>query len=688
MPPSPPRAPLPLLLFAVLGALLSFTLEPLVGRLVVPYYGGAVHVWTVCMMVFQGLLLAGYAWAHLVAHRIGAWHLGALVLAVVWLPIGFSGNAATDAPMFDLVTRLLVTIAVPFWVLTTTSVVAQTWLARSGSQAAQNPYPLYAASNVGSLGGLLAYPFLVEPLLGLTAQRWVWSLAYLAYLAVAVWSWRLVSASGVEAPTAPQDPSAAPTARQFLGWIVFSAGPSALLLAVTNLVGTEVGSFPLVWVVPLALYLATFIWAFRGDGLSDGWIASWPDALLFTALFCCLPTQLWMLPLLYLTMTWTALVFHGALYRMRPHPRWLTTFYLALSLGGWLGGLAVSLGGPLLLSNLWEGPLTTAVLAVAGLAYLGIRERTFWSEAPLWLGGPRLAGRLVAVTFLVVAAVSANNENTLHRQRNFYGVFRVVEQETPEGRTVRLLAHGQTLHGAQYLDAPDVPLTYYHRGGPLHEALELTPAPRRAAVVGLGTGAIAELMQPSDEIVFYEIDPDNETLARRWFTYLDNSPAQVSVRVGDARLVMEHEADQVDYDVLMVDAFSGDGIPLSLLTYEGFQVWAGRVRDDGLLVFHLSNRFYDLRAIVGRVGSELGWSGVWVQRRAPNNDQHDPMNTPALVVTFARDPARLDGLRATGWQPLPADRADLWTDEWSTVLIPLWHSVSPRVEPAPSAQDG
>jgi hypothetical protein len=636
---------------AALGALLSFTLEPLVGRLVAPSFGGAVHVWAVCLMVFQGTLLLAYAWAHLVAPRIGAGHLLALALAALWLPIGFSATPAPDAPLATLVLRLVVTVVVPFWALSTTAVVVQSWLAASALAGARDPYPLYGASNLGSLVGLVAYPTVVEPLFGLQTQRLLWSCGYLGYLVVVATTWLVLRPRPVSTALARVP------LRAVVSWTLLAAGPSALLLAVTNIVANEIGSFPLVWTVPLALYLGSFVVTFRA-GQAGGWARTWwPHGLLvlfpFTVEQVVAP---WSVVVLYGAFFFVCLLFHGALYRLRPEPRRLTAFYLAVAGGGWLGGLAVSLGAPALLDGPWDGPLVVAAMALVGRVVLG---------DPFELFSPP---KVFAVVGLPIVVFIGMQQPYVARYRSFYGLYSIEERPIAGVEPHRRIVHGTTVHGIQYLDEErDLPLAYHHRGGPLHEAWELRRG-GRMAVLGLGAGAMAAWTRPGETLVFYEIDPANEPIARRWFTYLERAAGRVEVRVGDARLLMQTEADRRPYDVLLVDAFAGDSIPMHLATVEAFEVWTSRLTDEGLLILNLSSRYTDLRPILDRIAAEAGWACLTRFGVADPREFADPLATPTAALACAADDDRLAVLRGRGWDELDSAAAPLWTDDWNPVL--------------------
>lgn len=658
-----------LTVMVLLGSLLSFGMEPLVGRLVVPFYGGAVHVWLTCMMVFQGLLLLGYGYAHLVAPRLGRWHVLVLLLPLLQWPLDFVSPYAPEAPIGALVLALLQTIGLPFVALTTTSVVAQSWWSRSDLAERGEPFWLYAASNVGSLIALLAYPLLVEPLVGLSVQKGAWSALYLLYVLVAgVVGFRLRPRSGPGASLRLDgaDPVGA--------WLLLAAAPSALLLGTTNHIAQEVGSFPLVWVLPMALYLGSFIPAFRERvGTSVRLARSWILLLVLQAvLFAAFKgPAVWLILLASLVpYTLLCVACHRLLYELRPAPERLTTFYLWMSVGGFLGGTAVTLGAPLLLDAAYEPTLAIGAvgLALAVGARRGGLDWRPWGED----GGRGLRFGAYVTLGLLVALLDRSgvlHNEVLERHRSFYGIYRIEAAEQTEGMPAqRRMVYGGTVHGVE--DHTGRAGAYYHPGSPLADVVQARPdGPARVGVIGLGTGAMAGMIDADDTLVFYEIHRDMEPLVRRWFGFLDGSPGEVSVVVGDARLKLQEEVDQPAYDVLVVDAFAGDGIPVHLVTTEAWEVFTARVAPDGLLAMHISNRYYDLRPVLALLARRVGMQGRFLQ--TPPERARYLTDFPSQVVVFARHEDRLAPFDAAGWEPIEAGQdlsGTVWTDDWSGLL--------------------
>jgi SAM-dependent methyltransferase len=663
--------------FVFLGACLMFGVEPLIGRLLLPYFGGAAHVWLTCMVLFQGLLLAGYAWAHGLAARLGAWHLALFAVPVLVLPLDLVAEPSADAPLLSITLAVLRAIGLPFLAMSTVSVVAQLWWARSPLGETSQPYPLYAASNAGSLVALLAYPLLVEPNLGLTAQRWAWTAGYLVLVALSVASYLALKPRRGSQPVAPEaDRGPQPTWGDRAWWLTLSAVPSAFLLATTNVIAGEVGSFPLVWVVPLALYLGSFMVVFRDRGGVPRWIgAVWPELLALSAVvFMFGVSHLALVVLHALALLLVAVLLHGELYERRPAPARLTSFYLWMSVGGFVGGSLVTFGAPYMFPGNWEYPLLLVAIVVVVGVLRGRRVLQAFQASTLPLVATRLTVLMGAAAVVGVGAWSFAQIafRDLAQYRTFYGVFRVRDMEDDRsGKSVRYILHGATLHGSQVLDDElrMVPSEYYHPSQCIAEAFEQVPSPRRIGIVGLGAGALSGFSRTGDQVDFYEIDPKNEEIARRWFTWLDQSPGKLRVIVGDGRLELATRTETYDY--LQMDAFSGDGIPVHLINREALQVYGQRLAPDGLLMLHVSNRYYDLRPVVKSTSALDGWSGAFAGPRPAQV----PLSRPATCVVLARDPARLQGLVDKGWTRFGADDGlpDLtpWTDDYVNMLDPL-----------------
>ncbi|MGE0712426.1 MAG: fused MFS/spermidine synthase [Planctomycetota bacterium] len=701
-------------LFVLLGALLLFGMEPLVGRLLLPACGGGFHVWAACLMFFQGALFLGYLYCHLLAGRLGRGHLLLVLLPLLFLPIGarLSGiDPDPGAPTASILGALCRWVAAPFVLLSTTGVIAQRWLAESDLPERENPYPLYAASNAGSFLSLLAYPLLIEPVLGLAAQRWLWSAGFLLYVGLALWTGlgaarRAPWVSGASAPDdaagAKDGPSEGAGADRpdrirpaaVLTWLLLSAAPSACLMAVTNVIAMDLGSLPLVWVVPLALYLLSFVLTFSGQERYPLLLRrTWPLALAFGLAVWVLGEALtWKAGLVHLAvLSAVCWVGHAELYRARPAPRALTAFYLCVSLGGWLGGVFVALLAPRLFSGLTEYPVALGALALT-LAAVKRRDLRDYLRTgnPLWIGTSA-----VVVTLCLGAAAwplvlpPAGRRPLVFRDE--YGIYRIGEGPARDPlepdklvlgedglpARVRAITHGTILHGKERLDPAwqGRPIGYFHANSPLGEALRVRRRPLRAAIVGLGAGALVGNLRAGDEVTYYELDPLVERLARDHFHYLERTPARVlPVVLGDARLELQR-APAAAYDLILVDAFSSDAIPVHLLTREAFALYLEKLAPGGWLVLHISSRYYDLRPVVRATAGSLDPPLAGCLADKTRGGALAPFEDPSTAYVLARDPQDLAPLRALGWQDAAsAQLAELrpWSDDYANVLGALW----------------
>jgi hypothetical protein len=679
-----------------LGAMLLFGMEPLVGRILVPFFGGAAHVWLTSLMFFQAMLLVGYLYAHLCAQRLGRWHLLLLLLPLISLPLGATATPTPETPLFTLLAVLVVNFSLPFAVLSTTAVVAQSWLAFSPAGKRYNPYPLYAASNAGSLLALFGYAFLAEPLLGVRAQSAIWTGGYFIYAALVVAAWFTLR-PGKE-PTVPlrekgpESPSEnRPTAKHYARWLILSALPSAFLLTVTNFIALEVGSFPMVWVAPLALYLGSFVITFRSNGGVPKLLSAlWPEVLILGLMLYLLPLNwgIWVLAIIgpLVLILAVCLVAHGELYEGRPPTRFLTNYYLTMAVGGFLGGAAVSLVAPRVFPGLYEYPI---LLVAMGIVFWWCRRTSFLSSFGSW--SPVLQKARAVATglilgllgILVVGQFQHAQRLCKFRHRNFYGMYRVMDQppSASDSAGIRKLVHGKTVHGAQLLarEQRHLPGAYYYRGGAIGDVYKTTPSPRGIAVIGLGAGTMSTYARANDVLTYFEIDPDNEKIARSWFTFLDDSEGRVSVVPGDGRLSMNEAATDLVFDIITIDAFTGDGIPTHLLTLEAMKVYLSRLAPDGVILFHISNRYYDLRPVMKAIAAQLNLAGVMNIR---DKTKVGPLEISPQCVVLARNPERLQPLIDRNWVALGKDdglsEAAFWTDDYINILAPLWAKLRPQ----------
>ncbi len=658
-----------------LSSLLLFLVQPLIARLILPWFGGTAAVWTTCLLFFQTGLLAGYAYAHaanakLAPRTLAIAHTALLAAAVATLPIA-PGEAwkpsGAEEPISAILLLLLATVGLPYVLLSATSPLVQAWFARA--RPGENPYRLFALSNLASLLALAGYPLAIEPWLGgrLQVEAWSWLFAAFA-LGCAALAW--LGARGAHrapAAAAPAQNGPAPAGGSILLWLALSATGSALLLAVTNHVTQNVASVPLLWLAPLTLYLLTFILAFEGRDWHRAryfWVAllAWLAAMAWLVADAERQFELALQLGVYLSGLFVACLFcHGELYSARPHASRLTAYYLTLSAGGALGGLLVAVLAPLAFDAYYE--LGIALVALAFLAAMRL--------APL---GRVAYGASLAVLMGVAGCAVYDGlrlqRNVLVSERNFYGAVRVKEYGEPGSEQhLRRLVHGVIMHGEQYLHEGRrrAATTYYQASSGIGAALASRSGREgvRVGVAGLGAGTLAVYGRKGDVYRFYEINPKVVELARTRFTFLADSAARIEHVLGDARLSLEREPPQ-GFDVLAVDAFSSDSIPVHLITREALGLYLRHVRPDGIVAFHVSNRFLRLAPVVGRLARELGAHAVHVSDSGTDED-----DTQTDWVLVSRDPAALaaEAIEAVSPEP-PEEQAGwrTWTDDYSNLV--------------------
>ena len=673
--------------FVFLGAYLLFTMEPLVARMVLPLYGGSFHVWSTTLTFFQGILFIGYLYCHFVAKRLGGWHLVLVATPLAWLPlanwIGLAPPGDSD-PAWSLLFQLTLHIALPFGILATTSVIAQSWFTRSDTSGS-SPYPLYASSNSGSLLALLAYITLFEPLFGLSVQRSLWYVAYLVYVVLAWRCWQMTTSNPEKVDSAIR-PSSNIDGSTLVNWLLLSALPSAFMLAVSNVITLELGSVPLVWVLPLVIYLLSYVFTFgQRQWISPSLLhAFWPAAVV-CGLFVDIG-NLWIFAAHLVALFALAMVGHSELHRLRPPPDQLTVFYLAIAFGGWMGSMAVSLVAPILFNSLAEYPIIAGVFA---LTILNLRKGDLLDALrrhPILSSlGASLA---IALPFLIKTDDLGKVEKVIYEHRNYYGIYQVVNQPLSQEQNPdlseeerydlgkRTLLHGSTVHGSQVLH-PTLrrnPTSYYHRAGPLWDVLGDAKKKRNVAVIGLGVGTCATYFQEGESLTFYELDPAIEDIARAGFTYLDDCPAEVKIVVGDARLQLEHAPDH-SYDIIMVDAFSSDAIPTHLLTREALSLYDKKLAPQGTLVFHISNRYYNLLGVIKSTSAEY-WEGL----AKMSKKDLEAFQSDAIYCLLHRKSDDVSALRGAGWRSLEVypEECAPWSDDYINTLVPLYIGLRPQ----------
>ncbi|PEQ12110.1 hypothetical protein B2G71_13280 [Novosphingobium sp. PC22D] len=714
----------------LVGSFLLFLVQPMVARMALPRLGGAPNVWNSAMVVYQALLLAGYAYAHwlsrMAVRRQAALHLLVLLISATVLPIALYPLASPEAGWEVLWVPLLLVLTVGpvFFAVSAQAPLMQRWFA--ANPHAGEPWSLYAASNIGSFIGLIAYPLVAEPLLSLHAQSFAWSLGYallIVLVALAGWSSRRWRGRPDVPFVAEADSSGEPVGwRRVALWLALSAVPSGLMLSTTTHLTTDIFAMPLLWVIPLGLYLLSFVVAFaQRRGLAHALTFAAPAIVLFAGSFAMLSSNTGTLTIAAescLLLFAIAVALHTRLYDCRPDPAHLTLFYFVMSVGGALGGAFTALVAPVVFDWVWEHPLLVVMAALllpqpARLDWRGLDDmepamarialgsllllaafltwllldaavedgqviyRVFLTVVLTGVGLMLVPWRWAFVAVLVAMMVAQGGVRTIEtslagqRTRSYFGVYTV--REYPEHR-LRLLVHGTTLHGQQSTDpahSRDVG-SYYGPGSGAEIVLDAVPrfyGPRaRVGVVGLGTGTLACLAGPEARWTFFEIDRTVLEFSRNGtFTYLSQCTPRANVVIGDARLELEG-VKPGSFDVLVIDAFSSDAIPLHLVTQDAIEVYLRALAPDGILLLHISNRYIDLEPVVSAIARAEG-----VEARIRNNNPYDRLlQTPSSWIAVSRDASRLAALAAmredARWDRLapPADR--VWTDDHASIL--------------------
>jgi hypothetical protein len=738
----------PLILFSIsmfLSAALLFVVEPMVGKMTLPLLGGTAAVWNTCLVFFQAALLAGYLYAHaamrflerrvqIVVHLV----LVLLPLLIVGLlpphiPAGWEPPAESN-PVGWVLLLLVVVIGLPFFALSATTSIMQRWFADSGREDAQDPYFLYAASNAGSLLGLLAFPLVLERTLGLIALSHVWSAAYALFVAmtaacaVMTWRWRGRVAKAATAAVETQgkkDLIEHVSWSKRLRWIALAFIPSSLMLGVTTAMTTDVPAIPLFWVLPLAVYLVSFVLVFaKKPPISHAWMVKRLPFLILCGICPAISQGSFSLPvllLLYLSVLFgMAMVFHGEVARTRPAVGGLTEFYLCLSIGGVLGGIFNSLIAPVIFKTVLEMPLVLIfaaimrpiigidagkkkawdgrkdlllpialglcmVAVILGLAHTGIKpghvETTLiFGYSMLWclsFGGRRMRFALGMIAMWLASSLYAPFGRTLDTERSFFGVYRV--RNSPDGK-FRLFYHGAIAHGMQSLDPERSrePLAYFTRTGPagaFFQAAQREWPSGNLAVVGLGAGSMACYRLPGQTMTFYEIDPLVAKIAldTRYFTLLSQCAPQSKIILGDARLKLR-DAPEAGYNLIVLDAFNGDAIPMHLVTREALALYLRKLAPGGLIAFNVSSLYFNMAPTLGNLAADAHLIALRGSNTLVPQSELDAGKLASVWVVMARDPKDLAPLYATAhsafeWERLNAQpNARIWTDDYSNLL--------------------
>lgn len=678
-----------------LSAFLLFQAEPLVGKMILPWFGGVAAVWAVCLLFFQTTLLLGYLYAHVltewIARQAQGWlHAGLLAVSLLALPILPKDSwkpMGPAHPALHILWVLSVMVGLPFFLLSTTSPLLQAWLANTRKDS--GVYRFYALSNAGSLLGLLSYPTIVEPRWSTLRQAWGWSVAYVIFAAVCATI--AVAQRGKSVPPREDAEAAQVHWNTRALWVALPACSSALLLAVTNHISQNIAAVPFLWIIPLSLYMLSFILCFAGEhwhprmfflrllGLALGCMAYALSPSLHSM-------PLWVLASLFCTGFFVCCMFcHGELARLKPDPSQLTSFYFLSSLGSVAGAAFVAILAPRIFSGFYE-----LHVSLGGCALLAVMVHRLDPASPFQQANWKPARwilRAVAATLVIGLVFLARSESAYAKrtERNFYGVLRVSDEVAPNVVVLkgdeapsptndlrfRRLMNGTITHGLQFLTPArrNQPISYYgpKSGVGLAFAALALRHPLRAGVIGLGAGTIAAYGRAGDVFTFYEINPLVARIAQQDFTFLRDSKARIALELGDARLTLERQAPQ-EFDVLAVDAFSSDSIPVHLLTVEAFELYFRHLRRDGILAVHISNRYLYLEPVVAAAARKLDKDVVLIS--SPDDDSNEIYLARWALLGNRGSFPQLPGNEKEK-RPLTANaRVKLWTDSYSS-LFPI-----------------
>ncbi len=718
-----------------LSAFLLFQVQPLIAKFILPWFGGSAAVWSAALLFFQLLLLGGYFYAHLLIRylkpKMQLWlHGGLLAVSLLTLPIIPSARwkpHGVGDPTFDILVLLAAVIGLPYMLLSATSPLLQAWYVRVKKGGL--PYRLFALSNFGSFLALLSYPFVIEPRLALSFQAKIWSSAYVAFaMACLAAAWKSSWAEPLPPPESAEEPGAKPpTLGSKIFWIALAACASTLLLATTSHLTQDIAPIPLLWVVPLSIYLLSFVLCFESGRLYQRWIFM-PLLVGSLWLFTRGNTQFQsnedvihkLIPGLCGALFVCCMVCHGELALRKPHPRYLTQFYLMVSIGGALGGIFVALIAPRIFHDYTELPIAVAGCALLAAIALWEDESgvsaavcalapavALWNidvlPTRVWLHVLACAALAAVVGFMsrqttwrvtfMMAAVAGlagylgrlelNDENLYtFSVRNFYGLLRV--RDDPPDPTQhypgeRMLIYGTINHGTE-IKVPNsgrIPTSYFGLNSGINRAIRAKgeEGPIRIGVLGLGSGVTASLARAGDTLHYYEINPLIPQIANTAFSFYPSCPAQKEILMGDGRLTLERIPSE-KLDVLVMDAFSSDAIPMHLLTREAFQIYLRHLKPDGLLIFHISNRYLDLEPVVSSAAQDYGFSGVTVR----DDGDTETYYVPSAWMVLSRDPSIFNNayLQDFSVQPMRVEAGfRAWTDDYSNIVrittgLPHW----------------
>ena len=698
-----------------LSAFLMFQIELIIAKLFLPNYGGSYLVWGACIVFFQAVLLAGYIFAHSFLQRLGAaryikMHLWLLFIPILFFPLRdfhLSFSSVSIPLVLDIFWRLAVTIGPVFFVLSTMSLVTQSWLSSSQLNERHNPNGLYAVSNLGSFTALFSYPFIFEQYLSNSEQLQIWRVLYLILVLGNLLAWRLIKVDGRPLEHATVPTHEAVSIKQMMGWLCLGAAGVVMFMSVTNIITYEVAPVPLLWVIPLGIYLMAFIFNFKKNPWCPSWIVRNIGPIIGLQAMMYFVSQKHLLPVLLVIILLSAFLFFICMYtqhrliQTKPSSNsQLTFFYVMISLGGFLGGILTSWIIPLVsntlieylvglllvaliipkaskMASIWK--VSISVLLVVASFFIWphfVKSYHLWSFMMLWVivwfSFLILASDKKFLSSVIIGIILATpylesvwqNVHFIIKKRNYYGIYEIYDSN----QGLRVLVHGTTLHGLEFFDPKDqpYPIGYYSPISPIGSLLlsDVYQA-KRVGVVGLGTGTLAMYAKPACPIDYYELDGDVKQLATDYFWYLADAPGVVNVILGDARLELKKAPDGI-YDLLVIDAFSGDSIPTHLVNKDVLVEYRRKLAARGAIVFHITNRYLNLEPVLAKIAAD---SGAYVALKDVG-DQGMNMRSIWCILTWDDD-RFLKLITQENWQPLdisPKDQGQIWSDDFSTIL--------------------
>lgn len=666
----------------LVSSFLLFLVQPIIAKQILPWFGGTAAVWTTCLVFFQLTLLGGYTYSDL-SNRLlkpkiqSTLHIALLLISLVTLPIIASAGwkpVGTEDPLWRILGLLLLTIGLPYFMLSTTAPLVQSWFAREHAdpKTAERVYRFFSLSNLGALLGLLAYPFAIETWVTTRTQAMGWSIGYTTFVLLCIgsaWRARQFIAETPARDIAIAAPGNAPQMKDYGLWFTLAALPSLMLLAVTNHITQNVASIPFMWVLPLTLYLLTFVLCFEGRNFYVRKLWLWPTLVIITLMAWGLTTNYGFLAInvaipLYCTGLFLVCMFcHGELAAAKPATHYLTRFYLILSLGGAVGGMFVGLVAPKIFNAFWELPLGLAALALIAWT---LTKKSTGSSIPKFASIIALG---IVAYFAYDYNVLQKMDNTVAATRNFYGRLSVkqIGYGISDAESYRVEMHGTIQHGKQFVHPANRHFTtsYYSETSGVGMALaHIHPGQQKIGGVGMGIGTIAGHSKAGDTVKFYEINPKVIDYANEYFYYLKENPTKVEVELGDGRLLLERESPQ-QFDVLAIDAFSGDAVPVHLITREAMALYLKHIKPDGAVAFHVTSRYLNLAPVVKQLADDAGYEAVLIADKS-DDIHYSPSNW--VIVTRNQEFLNAPEVMQNRASITPIAGMKIWTDDFSNLF--------------------